>query len=76
MTRPVSRLDAYALLLAVDGVEASAHSLLARVVEIRRYLEGWTDRGTHPAELQRIAEAAVHISKATTLLRQFPIPRA
>jgi hypothetical protein len=69
------RLDAYTLLLAVEALEASQHSALARTIEIRRALEQWPDRGTHPAELQRITEAAVHLAKATSLLRRFPIIR-
>ncbi len=69
------RLDHFALLQSAYALEAAQHSALARTIEIRRALEQWPDRGTHPAELQRITAAAAHIAKATTLLRQFPIIR-
>jgi hypothetical protein len=75
MRRTPTRLDMYTLLLAIDALESSLHSSLSRVIEIRRYLEGWNDGGSHPAELERVTAAAAHVAKATTLLRQFPIIR-
>ncbi len=75
MTRPVSRLDSYALLLAIDSVEAALHSALARAIEIRRALESFPDRGAHPTDQEQIVAAAAHLAKANTQLRRFPIPR-
>jgi hypothetical protein len=69
------RLDYYALAESVHAAEASAHSLLARIVEIRRGLELFPGQGAHPMDLERVTSAAVHISKATTLLRQYHLPR-
>ncbi len=75
MTRPVSRLDSYALLLAVDGVEAALHSALSRAIEIRRALESFPDRGAHCLDLEQITTASHHIAKASSQLKRFPLPR-
>jgi hypothetical protein len=74
VTRPVSRLDSYALLLAVDGVEAALHSALARTIEIRRHLESFPDRAAHPMDLEQIVAAAGHVAKCSSQLRRFPVP--
>lgn len=70
-----SKLAAYALLVQVDALEASAQSLLARVIEIRRALEGRPDRGRLGLHLEAITSAAQHTAKATTQLKQFPLGR-
>jgi hypothetical protein len=75
VTRPVSRLDSHALLLAIDSVEAALHSALSRTIEIRRHLESFPDRAAHPLDLEQVVAAAGHIAKASTQLRRFPLPR-
>jgi hypothetical protein len=75
VTRPVSRLDAFALVQSVHAVESALHSALSRTIEIRRHLESFPDRAAHPLDLEQIVAAAGHIAKCSTQLRRFPVPR-
>jgi hypothetical protein len=69
------RLDVYALLQSVDALESTTHSMLARVVEIRRYLEDYPNRNPHWHNLEQVTEAARLLAKANAQLGQFPIIR-
>ncbi len=76
VTRPVAtRLDSFALLQSVYALESSLHSALARVIQIRRALESFPDRGAHCLDLEQIVAAAGHVAKASSQLQRFPLPR-
>jgi hypothetical protein len=71
----MSRLDSFALVQSVHALESALHSALAECIGIRRGLEDWPDRGSHPADLERITSAAALVAKCSTLLVQFPMRR-